>query len=314
MTGRRWASVLQGALALLLLCAIGGFALAAPAPTGPHPAIWKIQNGSRTVYLFGSLHILPRPLVWNTPEIDAAMRASDVFVFEVPVDERALENEKAFILQYGLLPRGVSLSSALTPSEFQVYSAVLRRAGLKPEQYSRYRPWLASVVLGLSYLHPQEIASLKGADDLLLSYAQTNGREVRYFETVEQQMDLLSRTNDYAQLRALKHLIRNLPQMRTQENELFESWVAGDADRLAGLIMGYFEGYEMAQNAMIDSRNRSWLNHIREFLSSSDKTVMVTVGAAHIGGENGLVQLLCTEGFGVERMGPGGAKICDAKA
>src|SRR5262245_46219526 len=54
-----------------------------------HPALWKIEKGPHTVYLFGSLHILPDYIDWTAPEIDAAMKASEIFVFEVPVDEEA---------------------------------------------------------------------------------------------------------------------------------------------------------------------------------------------------------------------------------
>ena len=73
--------------------------------------------------------------------------------------------------------------------------------------------------------------TLMGADDFLIDYAQANGKDIRYFESVDTQMALLSRTDDYAQLRALKRLIRTLPQTRNQESELFESWVVGDTER-----------------------------------------------------------------------------------
>src|SRR5258705_6976717 len=100
-------------------------------PLRAAPALWRVHNGASTVYLFGSLHILPRGYNWTTPEIDRAMNASDVFIFEVPVDEAAIQDQKAFIIEHGLLPLRQSLRSLLSTNEFQAYSAVLRRAGLK---------------------------------------------------------------------------------------------------------------------------------------------------------------------------------------
>ncbi|HXJ00422.1 MAG TPA: TraB/GumN family protein, partial [Micropepsaceae bacterium] len=91
----------------------------------PHPALWRVQQGTSTVYLFGSLHVLPAGYAWTTPEIDAAKAAADSFIFEVPVDEAALKDEKQFIVEKGILAKGQTLRGVLEGSEFQTYSAVL---------------------------------------------------------------------------------------------------------------------------------------------------------------------------------------------
>jgi uncharacterized protein YbaP (TraB family) len=278
-----------------------------------HPAIWKIQKGKRPVYLFGSLHILPDTVDWTAPEIDAAMRASDIFVFEVPVNEGTATLQRQYVMQNGLIPRGGSLRRLLTRREYLIYSAILIRAGLKPVLFEHYRPWLASIILGLAYLHPDNIASLTGADDMLIDYARNNRKEMRYLETVDQQMALLNGANEITQVLSLKHLIQTLPRTRIQSQELFDSWTAGDADRLGGLIEGYFKGYESVQDKLIGNRNRVWMAKIKELVEAGDKTAMVTVGAAHISGEQGLLALLCAEGYDVRRISVSGgpdASVC----
>src|ERR1043165_9555348 len=101
-----------------------------------HPALWKIEKGPHTVYLFGSLHILPDYTDWTAPEIDAAMQASDIFVFEAQVDEEAAELEKEFVIKNGLLPG--SLRQLLSRREYLIYSTILIRAGLKAQQFEHY--------------------------------------------------------------------------------------------------------------------------------------------------------------------------------
>jgi hypothetical protein len=77
---------------------------------------------------------LPRDFSWRTPDIEAAMAASDRFYFEVPVDEDALKDQKQFILENGILTKKQTLRGLLSASEFQTYSAILRarrsKAGL----------------------------------------------------------------------------------------------------------------------------------------------------------------------------------------
>lgn len=280
----------------------------------PNPALWRVQHAGATVYLFGSLHILPPGYAWVTPKIEAAMAASNLFVFEVPVDEAALKEEKDFIVENGLLGHRQSLRGVLSSNEFQTYSAVLRRAGLKPEQFERYRPWLAAVVLGLAYLHREDLVSLKGADDDIMTYARAHERPLVYLESIREQMTLLTTGNDRGQIRALKSLIAALPRSRAQEKDLVESWATGDAKRFAGLLDGYFDGQPEARDLLIDRRNRAWLPTIKTFLGQPGDTTMIAVGAAHIGGGKGLIALLCGQGYAVDRVGTAGAPDANACA
>jgi uncharacterized protein len=302
-----WIRGLWTLLSLLLLLPIAARAADDSPAAKATPALWKIEKAGATVYLFGSLHILPEGLSWMTPEIDAAMAASDVFVFEVPTDEQAAVAEKEFIVKYGLLPNGSSLRNVLTPREFLIYSTVLRRAGLKPEQFARYRPWLAAIVLGLAYINPDKFTELSGADNDIVDYANTRGKQVRYLETPASQMALLTGNGDVSAILSLKRLIRTLPDTKVQSQQLLNFWSAGDADSLTARIDGYFTGYTMSKDMFVGNRNREWLAPIRELLDQSGKTSMVTVGAAHIGGRNGLIPLLCAEGHVVERVGRDGA-------
>ncbi len=285
-------------------------------PSHVTPALWRVQSGTSTVYLFGSLHILPHGYHWTTPEIEHAMSAADLFIFEVPVDEAALQDQKAFIVQHGLLPPHQSLRSVLTANEFQTYSAVLRRAGLKPEHFEHYRPWLAAVMVGLAYLHRDDLVTLKGADDELMAYARDHGKKSVYLESIREQMELLTAGDDNGHLKALKNLILSLPQSRTQERELFETWSSGDAARFDALLAAYFKNRPEAREFLVGRRNRDWLGPLKQALTRPQSTAMMTVGAAHIGGADGLLALLCGEGYEVERVAENGgaAKVCGAGA
>ena len=298
----RWAGCLVHAICVLLL-AIAPLSAAETAKPQATPALWRVQHGTSTVYLFGSLHVLPRDFSWRTPDIEAAMAASDRFYFEVPVDEDAIKDEKEFILQNGILTKKQTLRSMLSPSEFLIYSATLRRAGLKPAFFERYKPWLASIMVGLAYLHSGDLTTLTGADDDIMAYAREHGRPLLYLENMQQQMKLLTVGDDTSQLKALKNLIISLSRSRDQEKELQQSWASGDAKGISALLDGYFAGRPEAEDFLISGRNRNWIPAIKDSLGRDNSTAMITVGVAHIGGKRGLVALLCREGYKVERVG-----------
>jgi uncharacterized protein YbaP (TraB family) len=293
--------------ALLILVPAGVLAQSA----APSPAIWRVQEGGSTVYIFGSLHILPQSFQWRSPTVDAAMGESDLFVFEVPVDEEANQRQKAFIIKNGLLPPNASLRRVLNRTEFQTYSRILIGAGLKPEHFTRYRPWLAAVVVGLAYVHRRDISTLKGVDDEIIDYAHAQEKELRYLETIEEQMQLLIRGDEQAQVNMLKHQLVALPRAIAHTQELVNAWTRGDAQGFSDLIERDFAGHEEAQDVLISNRNRAWLPSIRELLRTG-RTAMVTVGAAHIGGPEGVLSLLCDAGHRVERVGDNGEPAASA--
>ncbi len=307
--GARLARVLLGSL-----LALGPQAAGAGEAAGQkaHPALWRVQHGTSTVYLFGSLHVLPQGYGWTTPIIESAMQASNVFIFEVPVDDAALKDEKQFIAENGLLSKRQTLRGLLTPTEFQTYSAVLRRAGLHPNEFELFRPWLAAVVLGLAYLHGDDLNSLRGADDDLMDFARAHGRQLLYLESVRDQMQLLNTGDANSQLKALKSLIYALPRSRAQEVALRDTWASGDFRAFTDLLAGYFDGRPEAEDFLIDRRNVNWMPEIDGFLARPGTTAMITVGAAHIGGRKGLLSLLCAQGYSVERVGDTGEETRSA--
>ena len=276
-------------------------AIAADGTRDSGPAIWRVQSGEGTVYLFGSMHILPAGFSWTTPDIEQAMAKSDLFVFEVPVGDAAIAEEQGFIRQNGILPPRRSLRALLTSNEFEVYSSVMRRAGLIQGQYERYRPWLAALVLGLAYLHPDNLTTLKGADDEIMAFARDQARQVKYFETPVQQLQLLTNANDEAQLAGLKNLIEKLPSSHNLEQDLRDAWSHGNAEGLNSQLDAIFRDRPDAREFLVSRRNRVWLGTINPLLQRRG-TTMITVGAAHMGGKSGLLALICSEGYRVERL------------
>ncbi len=216
----------------------------------------------------------------------------------MPVDDEATARQKAFIVKNGLLPRGASLRKVLNRIEFDTYSRILLGAGLKPEHFTRYRPWLAAVVVGLAYVHRRDLTMLKGVDDEIIEQAQAQGKELRYLEAIEDQMKLLVMGDDLAQIRALKRQLVSLPQSVSHTKDLVDTWARGDADRFAAMIEEDFAGHVEAQDLLISNRNRAWVPSVAELLQSG-RTAMVTVGAAHIGGPEGA-------DFAALRRGPRG--------
>ena len=89
------------------------------APEIAHPALWKVADGDTTIYLFGTIHLLPKNIDWLDGPIAAALDSSAELVTELP--ETAEGEASATVLRYGVLPPGRSLRGLLTPKELTKY-------------------------------------------------------------------------------------------------------------------------------------------------------------------------------------------------
>ena len=276
------------------------------APSGP--AIWRVRSGESTVYLLGSIHILPNGYTWITRRIANAMNASDLFVFEIAIDKDTIAEEREFTLKYGLLPRRQSIRGLLTQGEFDRYATVMQAAGLGASDYERYRPWLAALMLGLAYLHPDDLTTLKGVDDEVMKFAREHGRPSQYLETAQQQLELLTSGSESSQIAELRHLIDTLPHSRDLEAELLGAWSSGDTDRLTADLDGIFHPAPDEEKFLLSNRNHLWLSTIDPLLQRPG-AAMITVGAAHMGGKDGLIALICGQGYRVERLFESGGDV-----
>src|SRR5258706_14274650 len=107
---------------------------------------------------------------------------------------------------------------------------------------------------------------MKGTDGALMPYAGDHGKNSFSLKSIRQQMELLTAGDDNGHLKALKNLILSLPQARTQEKDLFETWSSGDVTRFTALLAGYFQGRPEAKEFLVDRRNRDWLDPLKQAL------------------------------------------------
>src|SRR5215510_10968380 len=135
-------------LAVALGAALVSGSALARAPQPPEPALWQLTAGESKIYLFGSIHMLPRDWAWRTKAIDAAIHASDVFVFETALTQDQIGKMRLFIRDHGRLPKGQALSRMLSPQGLKDFNNALTMTPLDPEQVNAMRPWVALMVLG----------------------------------------------------------------------------------------------------------------------------------------------------------------------
>ncbi len=296
------------ALAAVLTCLAFTPAVArTQEPTGPQrvevaptarPALWRVSDADTTIYLFGTVHALPKGIVWYDGKLAQAFEGSAELVTEVldvnPAQLQGLVSAKA------LLPKGGNLRTMLQPDERARLEAVLARYGLSKSHFDAYEPWFAAIGLAtLPQLHEGYTAE-NGVESVLDARARQLGRPRRALETVEFQLSLFDTLPPEVQRRYLNEVVEQLPGFSAELEQIVAAWKVGDAEKLAELVNSE-EDDPALMEALLINRNKSWAEWIRARLDRPG-TVFVAVGAGHLAGKGSVQRQLARKGISTRRV------------
>ncbi|MEO8811039.1 MAG: TraB/GumN family protein [Rhodanobacter sp.] len=265
-------------------CLVLLVALLFPLLAAAHPALWVARDADTTIYLFGTVHLLPRDTDWRYPALETALAGSRTLYIELLDDDQA--SVAPLVLRYGLDPAH-PLSGLLDPAELQKLTAAATLAGVPGgmQTLNMMRPWLAALTLAAAPLLKAGLDPQQGVDKQLKAQMLAAGKKVFGLETAEQQIRFLSDMTDSTQLAFLRSALRDADKGPAQLNELIDAWKAGNVNRIARI-----EDEDMRQQSpalyqrLLVQRNQAWAAKIGDMLRHEHGTIFIAVGAAHLAG------------------------------
>ena len=293
----------------LLAVAFGAVLASGPALArgrAPEPALWQVTAGPSKVYLFGSIHMLPRNWPWRTKAIDAAIHASDAFVFETALTPEQIGKMRLFVRDKGTLPRDQVLSRMLSPQGLKDFKKALTMTPLDPGSVDAMRPWLALMVLGDYQIQNGPLRSFveEGVDVTIEQKAREAGKPIRHLETAESQFEILLQVTPDDDIEGFETNLNDLLKSDDTYRRLLEGWTVGSQADVAKVMAGEAARNPREKQLLLDRRNRNWLPQI-ESMMVSKQTIFVTVGAAHLVGSGSVLHMLCVRGWKVQRIKTG---------
>lgn len=264
------------------------------------PAIWTVHGPKGTAYLFGSIHILPPNMQWQTPQVAAALKASDTFVFEIPMDDSTQTRIADFVRDNAFLPKGETLPALLTDKVRKDYSDALALTGVAPERLIDKRPWFAALVLEVSYMGQRRLSADAGVDKQVYKEALAAGdKQFRALETPEEQFRLLMPDDRSLELSEFDQSLKELLKDQGVVGDMIDAWAHGDVKTLGHLMNDGLKTDPKMAKALFEDRNARWVNKISAMLNE-DHTYFITVGAGHLAGPQGVPAMLRAKGFKVD--------------
>ncbi len=263
--------------------------------------LWKVSGQQTAIYLMGSVHLLSKDYYPLSPPLDAAFKDADLLVEEVDMGEMLEPELQLRILTRGMLPPGQSIDKVVSPATFDLVSRKAAALGLPIEPLKQFKPWSLSLLLmNLAWATAGFDPNL-GLDKHFYDLAKANGRLVQGLETTEFQISRFDEMTMPQQDRMLVETIRELETATASVEKVLAAWKTGDVAAVEQLLLQDLrKDPEMYQRLLVD-RNRNWLPKL-EALFNRRGRALVIVGAAHLVGPDGLLQMLKSKGYTLEQL------------
>ena len=294
---------MAAALLVQAACSPAQTPQAAPsAGTSPQGCVWivKSPSGGR-LYLCGTIHILRESDYPLAPAYEAAYADAQKLVFELPPGAATGGDMNASMQKLAALPDGTTLDSLVGA---EMAGAVLKWAAqhrLSPSAITGFQPWYVALMIAAVEYGSLGAQPDKGVDNYFEARAARDQKPGEGLETVEFQIGLFSKLSAVQQKELLQQTLAEVKTMGADFEKLLKAWKEGDITVLHELLFREAEQFPDLMDLFLTSRNKAWLDRLDGFLKKGER-VMVLVGAGHLTGKQGLIELLKAKGHAVEHF------------
>lgn len=277
------------------------------------PLLYKVTDSEGHVaWLFGSIHA-GRDDFYPLPDyvVEALTSSHSLAVeFDIVAFEKDLTAQIA-VLQAMIYTDGTTIKDHIPAELYEEAVAVLEDAGMYNAMLDYYVPILWSSFIDSSQYEIIGADTELGIDRYLLNVAKQAGKPILDVESAELQYNMLANFSEELQIFLLRQSIESAKDPETAKENLaamMDIWASGDEEAFREYLTEEEELaddevalYEEYYKAMATDRNGSMADFVAEALESGEN-VFICVGAAHVIGPGGLLELLPVRGYTVERV------------
>jgi len=283
---------------LLLLAPLAGFGQASAQEKS---FLWKVRSEKSSIYILGSIHFLKKESYPLKKSIEQAFDAVSRLVLEIDLQSATAEKTQQLTLEKGLFRDGTTLQQNVDKETYDLAERRARELGIDLRAMNPLKPWLVALTLTAMKLQKLGFDSNYGVDRYLAERAKRSGKSTGGLESLEFQIGLLDGLSRRDQEMMLREALKELDQLDKGVEQLVQFWMKGEVGSVEQWLLAGMRKYPEVYAEVIVKRNRRWLPQIEKMIAQGENA-MVIVGAAHLVGREGVIELLKQLGYTVEQL------------
>jgi len=264
----------------------------AQAPT-ENALLWEITapDQKKPSYLFGTIHLICPTDFSLSDSVKAAVSRTQQIALEMDMDDPGM---MMAMMKTMNMSEGNELKKLVSESEYTKLDKFYRDSvGIGLAMFEKAKPFILMGPLFNSVLACQP----QSYETAFVELAGKQQSEVIGLETVEEQMALFDSVPYKDQAKMVLAMINNLPAARKEFKDLVELYKSEKINELYTMTMNSGFDISGSEELLLQDRNKKWISRIKSIIA--EKPTFFAVGAAHLGGETGVIALLRKAGYKV---------------
>jgi uncharacterized protein len=262
--------------------------------------LWEVSKDNHSIYLLGSIHYLRKENFPLHKSIIDAFDASKRIVLEIDLNRISPGVAQKLTLDKAVYRDGQTLQQNVSQETYQLAEQRASKLGIDMRVMAPMKPWFVALTLAAIKFQQIGLDPNLGVDHYLAERAKRSGKSTSGLETLEFQIGLLDQLSKRDQESLLRETVVELDLLDTNINQIVQAWLKGDSDSLEALLLAGMKEYPEVHEKIIVDRNRRWVPQIEKIFAQGDGG-MVVVGAAHLIGKDGVIEMLKARGYRLEQ-------------
>ena len=260
---------------------------------------WEVSgNGlSKSSYLFGTFHLLGNLYVDSLTNVIDKFNQSETVAGEMIIDTAAIMK-----IWPATQLKGTTLSRLLSPEDYRKVSELVKEvSGFDLQILNTTNPISVQLLIILSMqraYYPMDPSKDISMDLYFQNTAKKNGKKIIGLESLDDQLNALyGQFTDERQAELLVEFVANKDKVYEEMVRMNKLYRQQDLAELEKLMMSSNSYNDTESEVLLDNRNKNWMKQLPDLFKNNN--TFVAVGAMHLAGKNGLVNLLRQQGFKV---------------
>lgn len=265
------------------------------------PAMWKVADADTTIYLFGTIHMLPKGTQWRSPAFDKAAGTADSLVVETVIDESNPAATVAELFKLAVSDGLPPLAARVKPEKRKALETMVAKSGLPAPLYDKLETWAAAFMLLSVQFKELGLDPHSGVESALKKQFADGKKPIDQLETNAEQLSFFDKLSEDSQRKFLDGVLEDPADMKEQFGGMLKSWTRGDVAGIAKSFNAEFGDTPELTDALLAQRNANWARWVQGRLDKPG-TVLVAVGAGHLAGDQSVLNMLKKQGLKVTRV------------
>ncbi len=263
-----------------------------PTQSGSNTLLWEITGKGlkQPSYLFGTFHMMCKDDIKFSDNLLTALKNSEEVYFEMDLDDVA---NTLGAMMFMNMKDGKTLKGLYTEAEYKKLEVFFKdslRTNLS--MFQKMKPSFLE-----AFIYPKMLSckNMSGVEQELLKEAGKTKKEIRGFETIAFQASVFDSIPYPSQAKSLLNSIDSISNYKVFFEKMVKVYLSQETSKLEAMLSDKAFGMQDGLEMLLDKRNINWVAQLKTILPKTN--IFMAVGAGHLVGEKGVIELLRKEGY-----------------